>query len=52
VLQSMVQQILAEQATEAQQSWLDSIKLKVMDNIQVQITEVHIRMEHYIVSPG
>ena len=23
-----------------------------MDNIQVQITEIHIRMEHYIVSPG
>jgi hypothetical protein len=45
-------EVMAENSQAAQEGWLDSIKLKILDNIKVKISEIHIRMEHYIAQPG
>ncbi len=47
-LQALIQEAILEHSTEAQQSYLDGFKFKVLDNIKVRISEVHIRVEHYI----
>lgn len=47
-LQAMIQDAIVEHSTEAQQSYLDSFKFKILDNIKVKISDVHIRVEHFI----
>jgi len=44
----MIQVAMTQEQSESQNSYLDSFKLKVMDNIKINIKEVHIRVEHMV----